>query len=668
MKKRPIAVEDLERIIFVGDPQISPNGEHVLFSHKTITKKKKYLTHLFSIEIKTKSVKQWTQSDKSASNGRWSPDGSHVSFVTSREKPSSQFYLIPTSGGEAHKLSNLPEGSVGDYSWSPDGKWLAFTFRETGEKFTEKATEKRKEEGFSKAPVEIDSMWYRMDGDGYFGNERFKLYLLNVKTGKHKLLYSGCELGAYDFSWAPDSKSLAVVHPRPPRPLAKPSNDQLFIANLKGEVNEIEGQPKGSKSCPRFSPDASKIAYFANIDDDDSWGTRNTRILVVDAKGGKPKTLNLDDEIDFGNATLGDTKEGAPTLLNWAPDGSGLYATRVFHGEEQLAFVPLKGQVETLTQGQHVLLLGNLSSDGTCIPAIRCIPTAPGEVVLVKTTKSTTFEILTQFNKQLMEEIEVAVPKDHWIQSTDSTKVHTWVIMPKSAKKDQKVPVLLNIHGGPHAQYGWTFFFEFQLYAAKGYAVVYCNPRGSKGYGEKFCMAILHNWGEKDWQDIEAVKNWMQAQAQFDSARMGVCGGSYGGYMTNWVIGHTRDFKAAVTDRCVSNLVSMSGNSDFPLNPNGYFGGTAYGDLEDIRLLWKQSPIAYFTGVNTPTLVIHSEGDLRCNIEQSEQVFYALQMQAVPSRFVRYPVETSHGLSRTGPIDLRIHRLNEYLSWWSKWI
>jgi len=164
------------------------------------------------------------------------------------------------------------------------------------------------------------------------------------------------------------------------------------------------------------------------------------------------------------------------------------------------------------------------------------------------------------------------------------------------------------------------------------------------------------------------VMIWMQLHDEIDSTRMGIMGGSYGGYMTNWAIGHTKAFKAAITDRCVSNLVSACGNADFPFNARGNFGGTAYGDLADIKPLWRQSPIAFFKGVTTPTLVIHSEGDLRCNIEQSDQVYAALQAQNVPSRYVRYPAETSHGMSRNGPVDLRMHRLGEILDWWAKWI
>jgi hypothetical protein len=272
---------------------------------------------------------------------------------------------------------------------------------------------------------------------------------------------------------------------------------------------------------------------------------------------------------------------------------------------------------------------------------------------------------LSDFNQALLEEVELFAPAEHWVETADGTKVHVWSIVPDASKQQ---PALLNIHGGPHTQYGWTYFHEFQVFAAAGYAVVYSNPRGSKGYGEAHCAAIRGDWGNKDWIDMQAVTAWMKSQPWADASKLGVMGGSYGGYMTNWIIGQTTEFACAITDRCVSNMVSMAGNSDFPFNRDGYFKGVAWGSLEDIKELWRQSPIAYFQNVKTPTLVIHSEGDLRCNVEQGEQVFTALQQQGIPSRFVRYPVTTSHGLSRSGPPDLRLHRIGEYLGWIKRWL
>lgn len=273
---------------------------------------------------------------------------------------------------------------------------------------------------------------------------------------------------------------------------------------------------------------------------------------------------------------------------------------------------------------------------------------------------------LTDLNASFVEEVELGQPEDFTVEASDGAEVHAWVLKPHAHNPARKGPALLAIHGGPHTQYGWTFFHEFQVLAAAGYTVVYSNPRGSKGYGEEFCAAIRGDWGNKDWLDVQAVVHWMQHQPWIHPGRMGVQGGSYGGYMTNWVVGHCKDFKAAITDRCVSNWVSMAGNSDFPNKRDGYWKGYPYGDLDAIAKLWQQSPLASFDQVTTPMLIIHSEGDLRCNVEQSEQVFHALKMQGIEARFVRYPVSTSHGMSRNGPPDLRLHRLGEMLSWWGR--
>jgi acylaminoacyl-peptidase len=223
----------------------------------------------------------------------------------------------------------------------------------------------------------------------------------------------------------------------------------------------------------------------------------------------------------------------------------------------------------------------------------------------------------------------------------------------------------VQVHGGPHGQYGVAFFHEMQLLAAQGHVVAYGNPRGSKGYGRDHCAAIRGRWGTVDWEDVSDTIDFLRGLAGVDASRVGISGGSYGGYMTNWAIAHRRDLKAAITDRCVSNLLSFAGNSDFPIFPGEYWSGTTWDSPE---ALWASSPIRLFKGVRTPTLIIHSEGDLRCNVEQAEQVHAALCVQGVPTRFVRYPASTSHGMSRNGPPALRMHRLREILAWWDRWL
>ena len=674
-----MTAEDLLKITFVGDPQISPDGSRVLFTKKTINEKNKYITNLFSVDLEGR-LTQWTQGDSGNQAARWSPDGGTIAFVSKRTN-SPQIHLISTHGGEARKLTSLPEGFLTNLQWSPDGKWIAFLFREQMPQNTEAAKQSRAEKGLSDPPIEIDDIWYRLDGDGYFAGQRFKIYAVEVATGRYasadsdgefSALYAASPNGDYSFDWSPNSLELAVIHTACKRPSVEPPNAQIYRVALNGQAWKLEGLPKGEKSNVKWSPDGKWVAYAGDVDEADPWGTRNTKLYVVSANGGDAKDLTGHEDYDLSAATLSDTKEaGFGTTLEWKPDNSGLIIQIGWQGETQLAFVSLDGRFELLTEGKHSISMGNVSNDGSRIAATFGHATMLPEIAMVEPELGTghmVSKLLTHFNEEFHSEIELSEPEEFWLDSTEGSKLHGWVMKPIGYLAPKRYPALLQIHGGPHAQYGWAFFHEFQLLAAQGYVVVYTNPRGSKGYGEAHCAAIRGNWGTHDWEDIQVATRWMQHQSFIHPGQMGVMGGSYGGYMTNWVIGHCNDFKAAISDRCVSNMVSMAGNSDFPFNKNGYFKGVAWGDLNDIKELWRQSPIAYFQNVSTPTLVIHSEGDLRCNIEQGEQVFTALQQQGVESRFVRYPSFTSHGMSRMGPPDLRLHRLGEIVKWMDKFL
>jgi len=664
MSKKPVTPEDLRRLQFVGDPQISPDGLLVLFTKKHVNDKNKYVTNLYTVAIDG-TVQQWTQGESGAGQGRWSPDGANIAFISGREKPSAQIFLLPTTGGEARKLTDLPEGSIGSFKWSPDGKKIAFTFREQHPDWTEAAKKEQEEKGLSTPPKVIENVWYRLDGDGYFMGQRHALYVVDIGSGETKKLYDKDPMGSYSFDWAPDSKKLVVAHTLNERPMAMPDNDGLFILDLEGNASPLTGLPFGPKSSVSWSPNGKLIAYIGDDNEANPWGVLNSKLFVVPAEGGPAKCLTRDDDYCLQAGVLGDSKEGAGDGSPiWSPDSKAVYLNISWHGESQIGFVQLDvARVKMLTKGKHCISVGNLSKNGERFACLYGTATRMQEVAVYDLAKHGSEPgVLTSVNKAFHEEFATVEPQDFWLDTPDKTKVHCWKMDPLNPK-GKKSPAVLEIHGGPHALYGWTYFFEFQVLAAQGYTVVYSNPRGSKGYGEKHCDAIRGAWGDKDWVDIAAVKDWMKSQGGIDSKRMGVMGGSYGGYMTNWAIGHTNDFKAAITDRCVSNLVSFGGNCDFPMIPDGYWKGAPWGD---ISVLWKQSPIAYFDKVTTPTLIIHSEGDLRCNIEQGEQVFAALQQRGIESRFVRYPQSTSHGLSRGGPADLRIHRLNEIVNWWKK--
>ena len=660
--KRKVQVEDLLKFKLTSDPQINDDGTRILFGVKEVNSKNQAINQLYSINAEGGKPTQLTRGDKSCSSGRWVPHSNSISFVSSRNESASQLFILPETG-EAMPITTLTEGSIGSYKWSPNGKFVAYTFRETHPDFSEMGIKQRKEQGLSEAPWTTESVWYRLDGDGYFGEQRYKLYLLEIETGDTTLLSDKSAHGSYDFAWSPDSTKLAVIRSAEAEPFIAKPNDQIYLIDLHGNESIIPGLPSGTKEAITWSPNGSLLAYAGDVDLDDPWGTRNTKVYVVSPTGGTPKDLTGHQDFDFEVATLSDTKEAAfGAVMFWSPDSQSIYAQIGHHGETHLGVIDAEqGGVRFLTCGFCSHSLGNISPSSGMIPSIYGDPITIPEVEIIEPS-SGTCKKLTSFNQAWLDSVELCKPESTYLESPDGTKVHTWTMTPDQPNG----AAVLEVHGGPHTQYGWVFFHEFQVLAAQGYTVIYSNPRGSKGYGEAFCAAIRGDWGNKDWIDVQTVTNYAKSLPGIE--RVGIMGGSYGGYMTNWAIGHSNDYKAAITDRCVSNMVSMAGNSDFPFNKDGYFKGVAWGSLEDISDLWKVSPIAYFTEVTTPTLVIHSEGDLRCNVEQGEQVFTALKMQGIPSRLVRYPRSTSHGMSRSGPADLRMHRLKEILSWWNRYL
>ncbi|MFQ3667337.1 MAG: S9 family peptidase [Fimbriimonadaceae bacterium] len=671
MPKRLTKPEDLLCFQLVGDPQISPDGERILFTKKHVSEKNKNVSNLFTVDLGG-SVTQWTRGEGGDGHGRWSPDGSQIAFVSGREKPSSQIFLISTTGGEARKLTSLPEGSIGGFKWSPDGRRIAFLFRETHADWTEAAKKKREESGASTPPLVVDNLWYRLDGDGYFGGQRYAVYIVDVGTGEHRKLYSGCPLGWYSFDWSPHSDEIVVSHPASKTPFREPEDDKIVRVALNGQAWTLEGLPKGGKSALKWSPDGKWIAYVGHPPhEEDPWLQLNNRLWICSADGGGARCLHPNDDYCLTAATLSDTKDASfDAAVEWAPDSQALYVAVGWHGETQVGMARLDQEgLEMLTSGHHAVALGNVSRDGSRLATVYATPTRIPEVGVYEFgIDREAPRVLTAFNAAYHDQVSLSEPEEIWLDSPDGWKVHAWVMKPVGYLEPKRYPAILEVHGGPAAQYGWVYFHEMQLLAAQGYVVVYSNPRGSKGYGERHCNSIQRDWGNLDWIDIQTVVHWMQHQPYIHPGQMGIMGGSYGGYMTNWAVGHTDAFKAAITDRCVSNMVSMGGNSDFPFWRDSYFKGLPWGDLQDIEHLWKQSPIAYFKNVKTPMLIIHSEGDLRCNIEQSEQIFTALQQEGVESRFVRYPASTSHGMSRSGPADLRIHRLNQIVEWWKKFL
>ncbi len=670
-------------MVGVAEPQLDREGRRLAFVRKVIDERSRPQTSIWWTPTDGQAAPRALTAGPKDSSPRFSPDGTRLAFLRTTEEKGTQIAVLPLDGGEAKLLSRFPEGSLRSLAWSPSGSHLAVAFRPTEEERTHAARKERERDGRSEPPRVLDTRWHSLDGDGWFGASRYALHLVDARTGRHEEIYGLDSIGHFDFAWSPDGRRLALTTNRDPDAILKPWKDEVVILDLEaGTIEPLPNQPIGPKTAVAWSPDGSMLAWAGRTGRDGVYSTENLELWVAPAiPGGRgkaaPRSLTKAEDLCVHASTLTDAGETAtaPSVL-WRPDSKAIWTRLGWHGAGHLAELPIDGsKPRVVTEGFREHLLGNVAANGS-VAALRSDPTTLAEAGVLTVAKGkATWRGLTRFNHALLAELSLSTPTSHWVKAADGHPTQVWILEPPpgaarpaaraGTARRGKRPAIIEVHGGPHAQYGAPFFHEFQLLAAQGYVVAYSNPRGSKGYGRDHCAAIRGSWGDKDWLDVQAVTAFVAQRKDVDPKRIGIMGGSYGGYMTNWAIAHSKAYRAAITDRCVSNLLSFAGNSDYPLVPGEYWPGTNY---ENPEPLWRSSPIAHFKGVTTPTLIIHSEGDFRCNIEQSEEIHTALVVQGVPCRFVRYPLSTSHGMSRNGPPDLRIHRLNEILGWWSRWL
>jgi dipeptidyl aminopeptidase/acylaminoacyl peptidase len=665
MPKRLVTHEDLVELKFAGDAQISPDGRSILLTLKQIDQEKnKYWSHLWRVDVRDQKARQFTFGEVVDNSARWSPDGKHVAFLRTKERRA-QIWIMPSDGGEARPLTQLAEGDINSLAWSPDGGRLAFCFRPTHPDWTQEAQKKREESGKSNPPRIITRLWYKMDGAGFI-DTRQHIWVCDVETGKAAQLTDG-DYDEESPAWSPDGRRIAFVSNRSEDPFETPfAMDLWWISSQGGKINKIK-TPVGYKGGISWSPDGRWLAYVGHESQEDPWIPRHDRIWIVSPKGGDARCLTKSLDRTVGNQTLSDAREahtdGVAPL--WSGDSAQIYFPISDQGNCHLYGASLReGKPFALTEGALEITSLSVDRPGTTFAMTLAHPTRPTELFVgalrSKRVKPLTLRQLTRFHQPWLDQVKLSEPEELSIQSFDGQKIQGWLLKPLDFTPRRKYPLLLYIHGGPHTQYGHTFFHEFQWHAARGYVVLYTNPRGSMGYSEKFARCIRGDWGNLDYKDLMAAVDHVVKLPYIDKARLAVAGGSYGGYMTNWIIGHTDRFRCAVTDRSVVNMQSMFGTCDFAFSSDGYWKGNPW---KNPKKLLQQSPLSYLANVKTPVLIIHSEGDLRCPIEQAEQMFTALKRLKKDVLFVRYPRETSHGLSRGGPPDLRLDRLQRIGDW-----
>jgi len=664
-KPRTITAEDLYQFNTISDVRISPDGYHVIYTVQRIDRKteRKY-TNLWLAPITKGEPRQFTTGNQHDGGGRWSPDGSQIAFLSDREdkdKPA-QIYLIPFSGGEASKLSQI-DGEISNLNWSPDGKRLLCLVR----KLDEETLDRQKDHHKKKLGVvsrQYDRLFYKLDGYGYLPHERTHIWTVELRTGKTSQLTDDAIYDERDPNWSPDGEWIVFSSNRSENPDLTPDRWDIFIMPASGgKFRQIDG-PVGEKQLPEFSPDGGLIAYFGSEGEGLSY--KNSSLWVVPSDGSKPPR-NLTEKYDLhaDSGTINDM--GSPERMNptWSADGKRLYFTTVLHGSSKLASISVSGEDLRDEIGEGGVV-GSFSFDRQQKRLAYFYGRIDDPMQVIARDMATNSERqVTRLNRKLLDTIDLGNIEEVWFKGPDGNDLQGWIVKPPGFDPTKKYPSIMEIHGGPVTQYGKFFMHEFYYLAAHGYVVYFSNPRGGRGYGEAHAKGIYQDWGSVDYDDLMAWADYMEQKPYIDSNRMGVTGGSYGGYMTVWIIGHTQRFKAAVSQRCVSNFISMWGSSDFNWSFQMELGNKP--PFEDLQNFWDHSPIAYIGNARTPTLVIHSENDLRCPIEQSEQVFVALKKQGVDSEMVRFPDEF-HGLSRTGRTDRKIVRLNHIIRWFDKYL
>lgn len=670
-KKRKITAEDLYKFELISHIRISPDGENVVYVVQRIDQKseKKY-SNLWIVPTKQGPARRFTFGDQTDTHPRWSPDGTQIAFLSNRgnKEKAPQIYLIPFQGGEAYPLTDI-KGEIGGFSWSPDGQNLVCSVRKTDPEVLEREQDENRKK-LGTVARHYDRVFYKFDSYGYLPKERTHLWVINARTGKSKQITDHAIYDERNPAWSPDGKTIAFLSNRTPDPDFDPDNVGLYtIPAGGGEIKEISTKP-GEKALPSFSPNGKWIAYFGQ-DGKNRW-YRNQELWIVPADGSKnPKSLTKKYDLHIDSVSINDL--GEPELMppTWSLDSKTIYFQIVLHGSSILKSITInEGEPSTVidenTPGGDGSVIGSYSFDDSQeqLAYFQATLQDPGQVYTlhIPTGKS---KKLSSHNQRLLDSLDLGTIETHWIKGDDGNDLQGWILKPPGFKDKKKYPSILEIHGGPLTQYGYIFFHEFYYLAAQGYVVHFSNPRGGRGYGEKHAAAIWKDWGNADYRDIMAWTDYVEQQPYIDKNKMGVTGGSYGGYMTVWIIGHTNRYKAAVTQRCVSNLISMWGSSDFNWAFENEFSDKP--PYESFEKFWKHSPIRYIGNATTPTLVIHSENDLRCPIEQGEQVFVALRRQGVESEMVRFP-EEFHGLSRGGRTDRRIERLNHIVRWFDKYM
>jgi dipeptidyl aminopeptidase/acylaminoacyl peptidase len=644
---RGVTAEDYFAFETLSDPQFSPDGSTIAYVVTRVDQpQNRRRSEIWSVTADgTRDPVALTTAPQSSTSPRWKPDGSALAFLSSRpmageaagDSPKTQVWLLPLAGGEPRRVTILPNG-VTSFQWSPDGTRLV-------------AISRSGPSDSAKSPSDVRHYFhadYKFNDSGWFDDKRSHLWVVDVATGGATQVTSGEEWNDTDPQWSPDGRRIAFVSDRSGHALDESRDTDVWVIDANGGSLTKVSDQKTEDTSPRWSPDGQTIAYLTSIRD-----TSNKRLLLASSAGNGSSRLAADG-LDL-----------IPTGLRWAEGGRALYFETGFKGTSQIYRVDLGSRrVAPATSGDRTFHLFSISDRTNRLAYAVNDPTHLDDLY-VADMNGRNEKQLTHLNAALMKQATLSPVERVPFKGADGWDVDGFFMKPLGWEPGKKYPMVLTIHGGPAGQLGFDWYHEFQVYAAHGWAVFFTNPRGSTGYGEKFERGIELNWGGKDYVDVmNGVDAILAKYSWIDRDRLGVTGGSYGGFMTNWIISHTTRFKAAVTLRSISNFISDDGTRDGAYGHKEDFEGDVF---EKFDAYWNASPLKYVKNVKTPTLILHSDMDFRVPIEQGEQWFRALQHYGVPSEVVFFPRE-NHNLTRTGEPKHLVESLNWQVYWFDRYL
>lgn len=658
MAKKAVETKDLTKLISVADPHISPDGKRAVFLKTHIDEEENtYITNLWHVDIDSGELTQWTHGKQRISSPQWSEDGESVAFLSDRNDKN-QLYVLSAKGGEARELTEFEKG-VNSFRWSPCNKkiWFDAMVKE-GKTFTDK--EEKDEKKFPE-PYIVDKMKYKMDGMGLLPKEFHRqIGFLDIESKEVEQITDGTYHHGLEAVSHGGSKLVYGVTRE--ENLDFVFRQPLFIYDTDSKKETPLVDEEGYFGDAVFSHDDAYIAYVGSSRQYQN--ATHTELYVHTVSSGTSFCLTEGMDVPVGDYAVADHQQSAnaPGVV-WTKDNH-LYFQVSAMGDVRLYFASLDGAVYPASPDMEHIYGYDISRSGDFALATITNPVNPGELYQL-TIATGERKALTLFNKTYLDETELAAPELIIAKGAKDWAVHGWLLKPHGFKEGNKYPLVVNIHGGPHAMYANSFFHEMQLLAARGFGVLYVNPRGSHGYSQEFVDAVRGDYGGGDYEDImKSLDGAIEANSWIDTERLGVTGGSYGGFMTNWIVGHSNRFKAAVTQRSISNWISFFGVSDI-----GYYFSEwqMNADMTDVEKLWHHSPLKYAKDVETPLLILHSENDYRCPIEQAEQLYITLKSMGKETEFVRFP-EADHNLSRTGKPNLRFARLEQIAGWMEKYL